>query len=288
MAMKPDVLQNLLDSMAPLDETAKYARTLFYGEPGSGKTVAACSFGERILYVESDPMGWVSLENHPVLKSRVHRMPYQGLSQLEAIAQAVEEDIPFFRQFDHIVLDTFSNMANLDLDRVVATRAAKDKGKSEDFPTQPDYGFNTERMRKVLNRILVLPVHVTMTSHQREDKDERTGRMYIRPDFTPKLRKTIEGFCHLIAYMVATGEGVDDDGEVKYSRTAQFHPTRGITAKSRIGGLPVTQKDPDIGKIINDWLAKGGTVSKEIEAPNVEEEPSLVRTSEDELSNLEI
>jgi hypothetical protein len=183
-------------------------------------------------------------------------MKYQGISQIEAVCDAIEAGQEPFDSFDHIVLDTASNIALLDLDVVVKVRAKKDPGKNEDFPTQPDYGHNTERMRRVINRLLTLPVHITMTAHAREDRDERTGVIYVRPDFTPKLRKSIGRMCHLIGYMTATG-GVDDASDAEYVRKIQVHPTRQIEAKSRIKGLPPVVDNINLNKIMKDWLRTG-------------------------------
>lgn len=259
------VMDALLDTMAPLDNSDKYARNLFYGDQGSGKTILACSFGEKLLYVESDPEGWVSLDNHRELlrNGRIHRMRYQGISQLEAICEAIESGQEPFSNFDHLVLDTASNIALLDLDVVVRARAKKDPGKNEDFPTLPDFGHNTERMRRVFTRILGLPIHVTMTAHAREDKDEKSGIMYTRPDFTPKLRKSIGRMCHLIGYMTALGDSVDDGEGTEYTRLIQVHPTRNIEAKSRIKGLPTTIPNFDINAVLVPWLHRGGELAED-------------------------
>jgi hypothetical protein len=77
--------------------------------------------------------------------------------------------------------------------------------------------------------------------------------------------------CHLVGYLTAE-VAPDSSGEgVKYRRRLQVHPTRLITAKSRIGGLPVVIDNPDLHAIVNTWLKSGLTLIDGVDpVPEVE------------------
>ncbi len=253
-------LEALLDSITPMDHVNPYFKGMIYGESGTGKTIAAArAVQNKGLYVDSGE-GWVSLINFPDLRSKLSRMEYAGLSQLEAVADAIEAGISPWDQYDTIILDEASTIAVMDLDVVLATRAKQDPSKNADMPTQPDYGFNTERCRRTFTKLLKLDCNVVFTAHLREDKDERTGKVYTRPLFTPKLRNTISQWMHLIGHLTMTEH--DKDGEAVYHRRLQVQPSANIVAKSRIGGLPPFLENPDLGRLIRDWQNSGAAVDE--------------------------
>ncbi len=199
-------------------------------------------------------------------------MQYSGLSQLDTLASLF---LKGELQYDVIVLDEASTIAVLDLDTVVASRSAKDASKDPNVPTQPDFFANTERCRRTLKRILDLPVHVIFTAHVREDKDEKTGITQKRPAFSPKLRTTIEQEMHLVGHLTATENKRGD--EITYVRKLQVHPTRSVSAKSRIGGLPLFVTSPDLSEILTDFVIVE-------EAPSIPQEPDgIVSESENNL-----
>lgn len=246
--MDQKVLDALMDTITPLVEEEAYAKVLIYGEAGTGKTVLGCNFGEQVILVDS-ANGWVSLKNHPDILHKVQRIQYQGLSQLDALADAIVEGKI---ECETLVIDEMSSIAVLDLDTVLKARSKKDASKDPNVPTQPDFFANTERVRRVVAKLLSLPCNVVLLSHVREDKDERTGKVMTRPAFTPKTRGTIVQQCHIVGYLTANEIRKGDD-DTEYLRRLQVQPTATITAKTRIGGLPTVIDAPNLNTIFADW-----------------------------------
>lgn len=252
-----------LGSIVPLERETPYAKVLIYGDSGVGKTVLAATLGQDIILVDAVD-GWVSLRNHPSLLSKVRRVRYEGLSQLDTLADMILDGT---LTCDTLILDEASAIATFDLDTVLAARSKKDVSKDPNVPTQPDFFANTERCRRVYQRLIKLPINVVFVSHIREDKDDRTGVVTKRPGFTPKLRTTIEQAMHLVAYMTAVE--VKKGDETEYERRIQTMPSRGISAKSRIGGLPFVVENPDLSVLLHDFVEVD-------DAPVLPQEPDAV------------
>jgi hypothetical protein len=282
--MDQKLLDGLMDAVFPEGESAIYYKGLIYGPDGVGKTVSACSIGEKVLYLAVDPAGYTSLYNHPELgwRTRIIPMAYKGLSQLEALADAFTEGIPQFAEFDTLVVDTASNTQVLDTDKVTKARIQKKKNTPKEFDFQDDmygvYNQSTLQLRTAYLKLLLAPVNVVLVAHDRrwEDK-EGTGLKYIQPKFTPEFYKSISSYCRQVIYMTATPQVNKADNSVKYTRTMQFHPSGNIVAKSNIGGLPLKQNNPNLRQIVENWQKLGGQLIPEHLAtePLVEKEEEL-------------
>lgn len=249
---------------------------LLYGDPGTTKTTLGASIGNKVLFVVADPDGYQSLLNHPELGlgSRVRPIRYTGVSQLEALADVFVTGGTKFDEYDTVMLDTMSNIASLDRDVVTKVKMQK-KGDAFQWEDQqwPIYNENTLRVTTALLKLMLAPINVVMTAHAIER--EVNGRQQTRPKFSPEIFASISGQCSMIAYMTANEGGVDSDGTVAYKRKIQYHPTRSIVAKTRIGGLPVSEDlDYNSGDVLNSrlrqiveaWRLKGGSLTSESEA----------------------
>lgn len=256
-----EYLTRLRATMEKLTDSVASFKGMIYGVSGVGKTVAAMMIAQeitlpdkRILYIDTAE-GWVSFKNHPDLKERAERMRYANLQQLEALCHAIRNDAEPFNQFGSIILDEASSAADSALDEVLKFRAAQDRGKDPDTPTQPDYNTTTNRVRKTYMDLLTLPgVHVILVSHARKDKDNRSVEV-TSPSFLPKLGSKIKQPLHFIAHL--SGNEIPGE-ESKYVRLFQVHPTRTIDAKTRIGGLPPQVEYPQLMTQMKKWL--GGEV----------------------------
>jgi len=292
--MDKRLLDALLDGMFPMEESTKYFKCLIYGDPGSGKTVLGGAIGDRVLHIEADPDGWQSLFNHPELvdNHRMKRMKYQGVSQLETLATALTEGIKEVTQFDTILVDTGSNIANLDLDVVTKKRIQK-KGKDAQNQIKFDfdedmwaaYKENAHRVRMAFLQLFLCDINIVVTAHAREITLKNQGveqTTKIVPDFSPKILASINGLSSLIAYHTAKGGGVDTDGSVKYTRKIQVHPTNTIIAKSRIGGLKTVVDVPYVNslrEIVEKWQNAGGTLKTHEEAEEIKPESEGIYTA---------
>lgn len=285
------------------DPTVGRFKGLIYGDPGAGKTVLAASIGDKVLYIMADPGGYESLFNHPELGlgTRIETIKYAGISQLETLADIFDEGGTKYDKFDTVLIDTMSNIASLDRDTVTK---AKMKKKGDDFSWEdqqwPIYNENTLRVTTALLKLMLAPINVVMTSHSVER--EVNGRQVTRPKFSPEIFASISGQCSMIAYMTANEAGVDSDGSVNYKRKIQYHPTRSIVAKTRIGGLPASEDLPynkgnllhgsRLRQLTEQWRMLGGNLipqeEAEIERPDSESVKPPVATNSNPLESFEL
>lgn len=190
----------------PLAGRPKWVKTFLYGEYGTGKTILACSLViHKGLLIATDT-GTDSIYNHPELLDKIDVLPYRGLSQLTAIAQAIEEGHPDYIQYDTIIIDTISQVQEEYIDwlgenfkysgnhRVVAEPRKPGPNKSSmEIVGLPDYRLARDHMRGPIKSLIKAPVHVHFLAHLREPTmmDEQKGKLVRRPTLTEAVFKLI-------------------------------------------------------------------------------------------------
>lgn len=283
-----ELLAALEDSIEDLDTTKIKAKVMIYGESGVGKTVEAVTLaqtinptGKSILYIDAVE-GWVSLRNHKGLTNNVRRMVYRGVSQLDILASAIEARKAPFDKIGTVIFDELSTMSKKDLDIVLAGRAKNDPTKDPDVPTQPDFFANTERMRRLVMKMLPLDCNIIIVAHNRTDKNQKTGVETIGPAFMPKFSETLRENLHLVGHMTADERILDE--ETVYIRKIQVHPSRTVIAKSRVGGLSIHNDPNELNGAVLEWMVGAReeeveerepvTIDEEISAE--EDDPALV------------
>ena len=256
-----EYLATLREDLSTKDVNLK---ALIYGESCFGKTVAAMQLAQVITPPDKTIEfidfleGWASLRNHPGLTNRSSRQQYQGLSQLEFLAIAIKRRVPPFDNVGTVILDELSGMAKADLDIVNRAAIAKDANKDENTPPAwPEFLTNTQRLRKTITQLMQAEINLIFVAHIREDKDDKTGKVITRPAFMPAFSDIFRQMLHLVAHLSAT-EVTSEDEMTNYRRLFQVHPTQSISAKTRIGGLPVIAPAEILFPTIVQWMKGEG------------------------------
>lgn len=215
----------ILDNATTVGESEPFIRMLVYGDPGVGKTVFAARFPKPfIIDVEN---GTRSLRNHPELVSVKRHLlkEYKELQDIFWAFQAGEGD-----EYDTIVIDTMNELQAKHLSEHID----KDKNRDNKLPTMLDYKANTASLQRMAIAFRDLPKNLVILCHSTFDKDENTGKMFLRPAVTPSLAKTLVGMLDVIGYMFS---GLNEETKEE-TRKLQIAPSRNTIAKSRVGGLP--------------------------------------------------
>lgn len=244
-----EVLDMLMARIAPAGKANPYLKVLLYGDPGTGKTVFAAS-APTPLIVDVE-RGSTSIINHPELADNAKVLQFKSVRQLELLIQKMSEGSNVLDNFETLVVDSFSELQKKDLDSILAKAAGLDASRDRFLPTGPDYNINTEHMRQIASSLRDLDKHIIVTCHVKEEKDDTTGRLLVRPNLTPKLAGTLAGMFDIVGYMsVQTHNN-------QTSRSLQVHPTLSVTAKTRIGGLDPVLTNPTFTTLLNAFNKEG-------------------------------
>lgn len=216
----------------PLD-AAPWTKCIFYGDVGSGKTAAACAAPDpNLIAIE---VGQLTLVNHPdIIMNGVNVMEFKSVKQVEDYVRFHKEGK--FPDHKTIVLDTYSELQYVALDKRVQERYAEDRNRDPYTPEGKDYQGNTGHMRRIAAAFRDIEANVIFVCHEK-DVEKATGATIRRPSLTEQVSKSLNQYVDVIAYQ---WNEVDAEGEEHF--WAAVRPIRmpgvTITAKTRIKSLP--------------------------------------------------
>lgn len=114
--------------------------------------------------------------------------------------------------------------------------------------TLPDYGINTNQMRKLVRSFRDLPMNVIFTALAKESKNDQTGELYTKPALTDKLTEDVCGYVDIVGYYY-TRQNAEDPN--KLDRILQVQPFANRIAKDRSGRLGNGIMNPTFKRIMN-------------------------------------
>lgn len=263
--------QKLLDALAKIpprspEELERNVKFFLYGEFGVGKTIAFCRWckilfehtGKKGLVVTTDT-GMDSIHNHKDLLDFVEVVPYNGLSHLDAIGQAITEGVGGYEIFGAVDLDTISQVQEEYLDWLLENFEFKgdlrDKGtprlgtrglKPQDITSLVDYKMARDNMRGPIKTLVKAPADVWFTAHLREPNfmEAQKGKIVRRPTLTEAVFKLVAREASLLGFMERKGK----------NRTIQFETNPTTVTKSRIKELDnLKVSDDDFLEILTKW-----------------------------------
>lgn len=298
MVISQQALDALTANMMSLDSKRASARVCFYGENGTGKTVAGATVLDRvvpahlgILHLDTGE-GFTSIRNHPDTVPGIARwksIPYESYEQVQAIIHAIENKQDIFGFIGGIQFDEMSTMAKADLDFLHGQRTAGITGASL-VPEWPDYNALLTRWRRIMLAVTAIPeLHIAVIAHEKARK-AKVGKDMVTtgfgPDFPVETAKAIKENVHVVARMYNT-EGTRDpanlQGVPNIERLGQVIPANKFEAKTRIptnfASIPV-EFMPDW---VFNWLESGARPTVEPDMEQVEPERPAIESVEPEL-----
>lgn len=276
MPVDQKTLKALEETFILADDKRLTFKGLIFGESGVGKTVEAVRMAQivtppdkQILFIDTSD-GWVSLLNHKAegILERVRPMAYHGLSQYEALVEALKAGQGSFGSVGTIVFDEISTTAKRDL---VNVEKATQLGEF-DAPEFKHYNIATRRMEKVLTKMLELREthNLIFVSHMKERENKITKIKKKEPSVMPAFAETLKESLHVVGFMKADIKHDEKGGTPKYVYTMQVHPSKMVTAKTRIGGLDVIVDPVKFNERLVTWISRNDNTMEDGERSEVE------------------
>lgn len=192
-----DYISEVKEQVQHGPDVPRFYKGFHYGEFGSAKTVTAGKLSRNKFLVVVTDNGWTSFDNHPDLVDKFDIVPYNGLSQLTALADwSYEPDFPY----DLISVDTVSQIQEeyLDflLDEISWSQNFREKSQAKkrgaeivEVPGRADYHVTRNKMRGPVKALIKAPVDVVFNAHLREPtEDEKSSGKFVR---RPTLTSTV-------------------------------------------------------------------------------------------------
>lgn len=200
-----------------------YMCALIVGPSGSGKTTLAATLtGETIIY--SAEAGLLSLADHDI----------------DFVDQENEKPLDHFSKFLSWVKTTDYDNVFIDSITEIGEQLVEDE-KEEGFKK---WGNIKDKLTRIIKYCRDMEKNVYFTSLVKVDKDETTGRRYLRPDIPTKLTEKAPAYFDEVFYLEVSKK------ENEVTRTLLTQTTDNKLAKDRSGKLD-KYEPADLGKIYN-------------------------------------
>lgn len=246
---------SIFDRISTVAERPDNLKCLIYGLPGVGKSVFAAKFPNPLI-LDSEH-GTRSLVNHPEL-AEVRVLPINSFSDVEQVFWELRKgDSDIAKWTKTVVIDSISELQKRQLDEMLTQAAKTDSRRNVNLPYQQDYLVNTNALRRMTFAFRDLDINFVITAHSIEEKDDSTGVLFIRPDVTPKLARTLEGVMDVMGFL-----SIDYSQDGKAVRKLQVHPERRVKAKTRVGGLPASIINPEPSMLLEANRTNGQSAEK--------------------------
>lgn len=218
-----------------------------YGDPGVGKTTL-CAYAPP-------PVHWIDTGNETMILAYTPDVP-----QPEAVYRCPEpKDVgqvvldvktKKIKDVGTLVLDNMSDLAHMHLkESAEKLKTGRERMPGIWVPTQEDYLILTS-----VGRGLALdfekesfPCNVVVICHRLEDINEKTKRITIRPDLSPKLSNQLAGKVDAELYFTLEVNQL----QKMEIRTIRSRPTNIVEAKNRLN-LPPEFPATDLWKLMEE------------------------------------
>jgi hypothetical protein len=229
-------------------ERSPFLNIMIYGASGTGKTILT---GSADAVPEMRPVLFVDIEGGTeslrATYPDVETVRVTTWKEMQAVYNVLHSGKHDYRT---VVLDSLTEIQKFNMYNIMTELyAAKgDSGKVDpDVPSMREWGKNLEQIRRFVRAFRDLQMHTLFTALERQDKDERTGLVTIRPSLSGKMAEEVAAFLDIVMYYYV--KEVKENEETVTKRLLLTRKSPQHTAKDRSGKLPIVIQDPDMSKL---------------------------------------
>jgi AAA domain-containing protein len=246
-----------------LTDAEEYAKVLYYGRYGSGKTTAAATLANLGLTIAVDFEG--GFKKH-ALQQRGIKVENLRVFQPRSFDEAEQVFYEIKAMFDNglditgVIVDNWTELQDIlvresAVDRInkkkrdlepqlkVSESARNEYAELSEYATQKyDYGVWTNQAKRLARWYQDFPCHTAFVAHEVFEED--TGK--IVPAISSKFRNKLAGRVDEVIYTKATdvkGQGLEFTGV--------GHPVRQFVGKDRLGILPLVLVNPTMERVVS-------------------------------------
>lgn len=210
---------------------------LVYGDPGVGKTVFGASADKAVLF---DCEGGTLSVQDRVKSKKVIVIEVTDFKALEDGLSALREKS--HPQVKTIIIDSLTEVQKKLNDMLIATYPDPKRPYGDGLMLQ-DWGYNTERMRRLVRTARDMDYNLIITALSMGIKDESTGSIMNMPKMSEKLSADVCAYVDIVGYMFV--EEVDGAPVRKMLTQPMGH----YFAKDRSGKLPIVIDNPTFAAV---------------------------------------
>jgi hypothetical protein len=256
--------QKASERLKSLSETPMYVKMLIYGDPGVGKTYAACTAPKPLLILSEWAIARLTLERLRIDKGIDPDTIYVNSWDdfLKAYAYAAAN----VSKYSTVVVDGLTDLNDRVIEEILkesvmsAASAGRRVAHDPDQLEIGDWGKVSNRTLYAMRLFRDLPCHVVMTALAQEVRNE----MFTAPLLQPKgaLKRAAAHF-NTVCYLVTEQKPGKPSTRKLYTDI-----THSFLAKNPGGALPAAVDDPDLGvlipQIMNSLSIKDNDANKKL------------------------
>lgn len=230
---------------------------LVYGDPGVGKTMLC---GSALAVPAMNPVLFIDVEGGTLsLRTKYPECDVVRVQTFRDIQKLYDELYLDKHGYKTVVLDSLTEMQKFSMYGIMDDMMKKSSGEKDRDPDMPgigEWGKNTEQIRKMVRAFRDLPMNVLFTALAMSDRDNKTGKISVKPSLSAKLSNEVAGFVDIVMYMYIN---TVDKANV---RTLLPSSTEKYVAKWRDAPEPLPEVilDPDMA-MLHDMIYHKETTS---------------------------
>lgn len=229
----------------PVQERSSFINILAYGKSGVGKTTFAGSADAvpalRPVIVVDIEGGTESLRHSYPGVETVRVTTWKEMQQVYNTLYEGKHD------YQTVVLDSLTEIQKFNMYNIMSEVVRLKPDVDPDIPDMRMWGKNIEQIRRFVRGFRDLPMNTIFTALVKEDKDQKTGALTMKPMMSGKLADEVAAFLDIVCYMYV--KQVTKDDEVTTKRLMLTQATESQVAKDRSGRLPTIMEEPTMGEM---------------------------------------